>query len=197
MKTRLHTPFRRPLRVPALLTVMLLAAAWPAAAQHVHGHGHGDGGPAMGTRSPYAGQESRAVKALSPEHVAGLKKGEGLGLAKAAELNSYPGPRHVLDMATGLELTAEQREATQALFDHMQATAQALGRSILETEHTLDTAFAQGSIDPAMLERLTGEIGRLQGQLRNVHLRAHLDMKRILTAQQVAAYDRLRGYTAR
>lgn len=197
MKTRLHLAFHRPLRVLALLTLLLPAAAWPAAAQHMHGHGHGDGGPGMTAPSPYAGQESRAVKALSPETTAGLKKGEGLGMAKAAELNGYPGPRHVLDMAAGLELTAEQREATQTVFDHMQASAQALGRSILEAERTLDTAFAQGSIDPDRLQRLTGEIGRLQGQLRNVHLRAHLEMKHILTAQQVAAYDRLRGYTAR
>ena len=48
-------------------------------------------------------------QALSPEDIQGLLEGRGMGLAKAAELNSYPGPKHVLEMADALELTPEQR----------------------------------------------------------------------------------------
>jgi hypothetical protein len=46
--------------------------------------------------SPYAGQQTRAIKALAPEDLAALRNGEGMGMAKAAELNGYPGPAHVL-----------------------------------------------------------------------------------------------------
>ena len=34
-----------------------------------------------------------------------------MGLALAAELNGYPGPSHVLELADKLELSAEQRAA--------------------------------------------------------------------------------------
>ena len=124
------------------------------------------------------------------------ENGLGMGLAKVAELNRFPGPRHVLDLAPEMELGAGQRAETQAVFERMQARAQALGRAILAAEQALETAFAEGTIDADRLERLTDEIGRLQGELRNVHLRAHLDMKRILRPEQVARYDHLRGYAA-
>jgi hypothetical protein len=55
--------------------------------------------------SPYAGQQARTIKALSDEEIAALRNGEGLGMAKAAELNGYPGPLHVLALAAQLELT--------------------------------------------------------------------------------------------
>jgi hypothetical protein len=57
---------------------------------------------------PYAGLEQRPIKALAPERVADLLAGRGASYALAAELNSYPGPRHVLDLAAGLALTPEQ-----------------------------------------------------------------------------------------
>jgi len=37
-----------------------------------------------------AEQETREIKALSTEEVDGYLKGEGMGLAKAAELNGFP-----------------------------------------------------------------------------------------------------------
>ena len=42
--------------------------------------------------SPYAGQESRAIKALSDSEIDDLANGRGMGLAKAGELNGYPSP---------------------------------------------------------------------------------------------------------
>jgi hypothetical protein len=48
--------------------------------------------------SPYAGQQARPIKAVSDEDIAALRKGEGMGMAKAAELNGYPGPAHVLSL---------------------------------------------------------------------------------------------------
>ena len=39
-------------------------------------------------------------------------------------------------------------------------------------------------------------IATLQGELRAIHLRAHLATRAIRSAAQVARYDELRGYTA-
>jgi hypothetical protein len=55
------------------------------------------------TTSPYTGQEQRAIKALSDEEIRDLLEARGMGLAKAAELNSYPGPLHVLRSPTSLD----------------------------------------------------------------------------------------------
>ena len=61
------------------------------------------------SQSPYMGQESREIKALSPQEISDYLLGRGMGLAKAAELNGYPGPAHVLELAVQLEITSEQR----------------------------------------------------------------------------------------
>jgi len=49
--------------------------------------------------SPYAGQETREITALSAQEVDNLLNARGMALAKAAELNGYrrrrPGPRHL------------------------------------------------------------------------------------------------------
>jgi hypothetical protein len=58
--------------------------------------------------SPYSGMETRSVKALS-EQIADLEAGRWMGLALAAELNGYPGPTHVLELAEALTLTSKQR----------------------------------------------------------------------------------------
>jgi hypothetical protein len=71
---------------------------------------------------PYAGQQTRQIKALSDDDIAALLKGEGTGYAKAAELNGYPGPKHVLDLAGQLKLTEAQRRQVQAIFDRMGAS---------------------------------------------------------------------------
>ena len=60
--------------------------------------------------SPYTELEKREIKALSKEEIGGYISGDGMGLAKTAELNHYPGPRHVLDLADELQLSGEQRK---------------------------------------------------------------------------------------
>jgi hypothetical protein len=65
--------------------------------------------------TPYAGQQARTIKALSDDEVTALSKGEGMGMAKAAELNGYPGPVHVLALAAQLGLT-EASNATRKRF---------------------------------------------------------------------------------
>ena len=43
----------------------------------------------------YAGQQARSIKALDDAEIDTLLNGRGMGLARAAELNHYPGPKHV------------------------------------------------------------------------------------------------------
>jgi Spy/CpxP family protein refolding chaperone len=144
--------------------------------------------------SPYAGQESRAIKALSDGEIDDLTNGRGMGLAKAGELNGYPGPIHVLDLSAALELTPDQRAALAAIRDRMSAAAKPLGSAIIARERTLDEQFATGRITKPELAALTSEIGTLQARLRAVHLAAHLETKEVLSAAQIARYNALRGY---
>lgn len=146
--------------------------------------------------SPYTGQEGRDIKALSQEEVEELQTGQGMGLARAAELNGVSGPRHVLDLAAELDLTDEQREAVETIFRRMREEAVALGEEILRTERELDRAFATHRATGEAVADLTGRIGALGGRLRAVHLTAHLETAAVLTHDQVAAYSRLRGYGA-
>ena len=150
--------------------------------------------PASAQLAPYAGQQQRPIKALSSEEVAGLLAGEGMGLAKAAELNGFPGPAHVLEHADALELTPQQRVLTRTLFDTHKASARRLGEAVVEAERALDHAFQAGRIDPAMLSRLTADIGIRQARLREEHLRTHLEQAALLRKEQVERYAQLRGY---
>jgi hypothetical protein len=146
------------------------------------------------SRSPYAGQQTRQVKALSQVELDELRDGRGMGMAKAAELNSYPGPAHVLELRDKLALSAEQAATTQALQETMASQARLLGERILEREAALDQLFRDSKADTGAVDTLAIEIGTLQGQLRAVHLNTHIAMKAVLSADQVAAYDQLRGY---
>jgi len=165
----------------AIAAILALAGASDASAQHGN--------------QPYAGQEKRAVKALSDAEVADLLAGRGMGLAKAAELNGYPGPMHLLEHAAALKLSDDQRRAIEVIRARMSAAAAALGHEIVARERELDAAFAEGRIDAALLKSKTDEIAALMGRLRAVHLMAHIESRPLLTPQQVADYNKLRGYT--
>ena len=152
--------------------------------------------PSEEKESPYVGEQDRAIKALSAEEVEGYLAGEGMGYAKAAELNRYPGPKHVLGLADDLGLTEDQREETEEVFERMQAEAIRLGTQVVAREGALDALFARQEATPALLRPLVRELGELQGDLRLAHLEAHLAMKDILTEEQTDRYDQLRGYDA-
>jgi hypothetical protein len=146
------------------------------------------------TAAPYAGQQARSIKALSADDVRGYLAGEGIGMAKAGELNHYPGPKHVLAMSAHLLLSEAQTQRLQNIEARMTADAVPLGRDIVREESALDARFAQHTIDEATLRQMTAHIALLQGQLRAVHLLAHLATRTLLTDQQVRTYDRMRGY---
>lgn len=143
----------------------------------------------------YAGQESREIKALSAEDIQAYLSGKGMGLAKAAELNGYPGPSHVLALSSQLNLTADQKKLTQAQFAAMEESAVTYGRTLVEEERRLDQMFASKTITPELLSVSLERTGQLQAKLRAAHLAAHLVQFRIMTSDQLALYMRLRGYT--
>jgi len=138
--------------------------------------------------------QTRPIKALSDQQVSDLNAGRGMGLALAAELNGYPGPSHVLELADKLELSADQRDSIQALFDSMKADAQPLGLKLIAQETELDKMFSRRAVTPASLKASTAAIAVTQGELRETHLKYHLSTADILSAGQMRRYAELRGY---
>lgn len=151
--------------------------------------------PAAGQTSPYAAEPARDIAALSDREVAELLDGAGMGYARAAELNGVPGPRHVLDLADSLHLSADQRARIESVFARMQAEARGLGTAIVERERQLDSLFAAGAAHPDEVRNRSLELGNLYGRLRATHLNAHLETAALMHPPQVARYVRLRGYT--
>jgi Spy/CpxP family protein refolding chaperone len=171
----------------SLASIALTLLMTPALAQtyaHDSQQGH----------APYAGLENRQIKAVSDEQISDLRAGRGMSLALAAELNGYPGPSHALELAQPLALTSEQRARTQSLFVQMKRSATALGAHLIENEQRLDALFASGAATSANVAAATAETASLHGELRALHLKYHLEMKSLLSPQQVARYNELRGY---
>jgi Spy/CpxP family protein refolding chaperone len=164
---------------PLLVLVLLALAAGPSFAQ---------------SRQPYAGLEGRPIKALSEQQIADLRAGRGMGLALAAELNGYPGPMHVLELADSLDLSGQQRAKMQELFAAMKAEAIPLGERLIAQEADLDNAFAGKTITAASLAASTEAIGATHAALRQAHLKYHLFTVEVLTPTQIQRYAELRGY---
>ncbi len=148
----------------------------------------------VNAETPYAGMQTRSIKALSEQQIADLSAGRGMGLALAAELNGYPGPAHVLELADGLDLSTDQRTRVQGLFDSMKAEAVPLGSRLLEQEADLDGQFANHTVTPESLKASTAAIAATQGVLRETHLKYHLLTGKVLTPPQMMKYAELRGY---
>jgi hypothetical protein len=138
---------------PAILAILVVMAVFPAFAD-----------------TSYAGLQQRPDKALSAQQIDDLRAGRGMGMALAAELNDYPGPRHVLDLSDklGLGLTPAQRKRVSRL-------------------------FAQKRAGDAELRSITAVIARRNGDLRYVHLGYHLSVRGLLSDRQIARYATLRG----
>ena len=145
--------------------------------------------------SPYAGHQQRAIKSLSESEVSALLAGQGAGMAKAAELNGYPGPLHTLELEEPLGLSAEQVSATRALMTAHKARAAELGATLVEAERRLDAVFSGQQADAAAVDEATARIGILQSRLRAEHLKTHLAQTALLRPEQIRHYAVLRGYS--
>jgi hypothetical protein len=151
--------------------------------------------PNQTARSPYIEQLDSSVRGLSAQEVDDLLNGRGAGYARTAELNNYPGPRHVLDLKQELGLSADQVQQIQAAFEQMQAKAKQVGQEIIQYEARFSAAFANRTISETDLQEQTKALALLYGQLRAIHLEAHLKITPLLSIEQITTYNILRGYT--
>lgn len=151
---------------------------------------------AVWAQTPYAGMQSRHIKALSDQQIGDLRAGRGMGLALAAELNGYPGPSHVLELADQLGLNPEQRRKVEEMFSEMKIETTPIGNILIEKEAYLDRQFASRTITDESLGSATAAIAKTQGELRQAHLKYHLRTAAVLDQAQLARYAELRGYTS-
>lgn len=166
----------------ALPILMLGFAAQASDPQHFH-------------VSKYAGQENRAIKGLSPDDIAELKRGGGWGLAKAAELNGVPGPAHLLEMKDEIPLDEAQVSAISEIFEQMKAQAIQQGERLIAFERELESHFQNRTFTDAILRSSLDAIAEARKELRYIHLAAHLKTPEILSEDQIKKYNTLRGYS--
>ncbi len=143
-----------------------------------------------------AADPAAVPKGLSADDAQAYLDGRGMGMAKPAEFNGYPGPMHVLQLGNELALSADQRVKTQAIFEQMHAEAVRLGALLVEAERRLDALFANGTVKVESVQKAAAEVARLHGSIRAVHLNAHVVLRPVLSAEQVSRYQELRGYKA-
>ena len=173
-------------------SIILATLSSPLLAQHSH---HGSHSPSPSPAgSPYAEFRTRTIKTLSAQQIDDLRAGRGMGLALAAELNSYPGPMHVLEHEQALGLTAGQKTSLNALMVSMRADAIKAGQAMIESESALDRLFADGKANNDALNSAVFRAAQAAGEVRLVHLRTHILVKKDLTPEQITTYNRLRGY---
>jgi len=123
-------------------------------------------------------------------------EGAGMGYARPAERNHFPGPMHVLELADQLKLTGEQRAATQKLMETHKAQARGIGAELVAAERELELLFRGGNVDEATLARAARTTAALEGEYRLAHLETHRRMRGLLSEEQVKRYDELRGHSS-
>ena len=90
----------------------------------------------------YAGQQARDVN-RSAADIAEIQSGGGWGLAKPAELNGLPGPKHLLELRREIHLTDAQARSVETLFNRMRKQAIAESQILLQHERALDRLFSE------------------------------------------------------
>lgn len=145
-------------------------------------------------QSGYVHGQSLDVPSLTTDEVTELREGHGMGLARPAELSHFPGPKHALELAAELRLDAAQRLRIEEIRTEMTQSAVALGGRIITGEIHLFELFQGGAPTFERVSTMVGHVAELRGQLRAVHLSAHVLTRAVLTAEQLRSYDRLRGY---
>ncbi len=168
--------------------LLILALLLPVFAAHAN-----EG--ASSHHSKYAGQQGRAIKSLSAEDIAELRRGGGWGLAKAAELNGVPGPIHLLEMKDEIDLDESQHSAISAIYRRMKSRAILHGERLIDLERRLESDFRNRTITNELLRASLNAIADTKKELRYVHLAAHIETLKILTEKQVKTYNALRGYS--
>jgi hypothetical protein len=177
---------------------VVLAAQEDDARHDTGEHAHADDDSAA--RSPYAGMATVEGTTMTAEEVAGLRAGQGMRLALPAELNGFPGPLHVLELADRLEISDAVRAEVETIRAEMLAAARRQGAEVIAADRALAEAFREasgGSSDPpsaARIARLSAALGEAKGELQAIHLAAHLRTRALLSPEQRRRYEHLRGY---
>jgi Spy/CpxP family protein refolding chaperone len=143
-----------------------------------HGHGH-EGG-------------HQAAQACAVEFDKVVGEGRGFGMAFAADQNGYPGPMHVLELKDRLKLTADQEAKAQALMHAMFSESKPKSARLLELEAKLRRFFADRTADVTAVRATVAEVERASGEVRLVHLLAHLKTRELLTEDQRRIYHEAR-----
>lgn len=144
--------------------------------------------------SPYAGQEARQIKALSATEIAAFIDGKGQGFAKPAELNGFPGPMHVLELSDQLALTSQQRTESASLLATHKAQVRELGLNFIAAEAAIEKLFSSKLVTAETLRVAIDDSAKIHSQIRAAHLETHLQQTALLSNEQNAMYQRLRGY---
>jgi Spy/CpxP family protein refolding chaperone len=118
-----------------------------------------------------------------------------MGHGRAAELNHYPGPGNVLDLADELGLAPTQVQQVSAIEERLRSEAVPLGRQLLDEERRLEASFAKDKAAPETILTLSNAISDTEAQLRTAHLTAHVATRAVLTDAQLARYEYLQGYS--
>ena len=172
------------------LAALLFGTAETVAQYKGSGSGSGTGTAA----TPYSGFDKRQVASFSDAEVAAMLDGRGMGFALSAEINGYPGPAHILELADQLGLTTVQREVIRQRFEFMQVRAREAATRYVAAEKALDQAFRENVMDLVAIKRLTVEADNMRSETRFAHLQAHVEARRILAKDQLERYATLRGY---
>lgn len=186
--------------LPLSLGLAMAVTPLPGTAQQHAGHGAAAPQSAQsghaGHASPYAGMETRAIKSLSDKDIEELRSGTGWGLALSAELNGVPGPAHLLELKTELGLSPQQVSSIEAIHKAMKAEAIPAGERLIAAEAAIETAFVNGPPTEASLRKLVQAAEAARAELRYIHLARHISTPPLLTREQIAKYQKLRGYGA-
>jgi hypothetical protein len=145
-------------------------------------------------KSNYMGEIGRVIKSLSAKDIEDLTLGNGMGLAKAAELNGYPGPKHVLEMQKELFIEKEQLLSIKQIFEEMKSQAKSQGQILISLEKELNDYFSNTTITNDTLETTLKKIAEAKSNLRYIHLFAHIKTTEVLSKSQIKKYNQLRGY---
>lgn len=68
------------------------------------------------------------------------------------------------------------------------------GQEIVREEEELYKLFEEGKANDRAVRAGVERVSKLRGELRFIHLQAHLKMKQILSVNQIQRYDELRGH---
>jgi hypothetical protein len=80
------------------------------------------------------------------------------------------------------------------LYQNMSNKAKSVGSAIMSLEQNMDEAFANKTMTIENRKLMLDKSADIYGQVRFVHLSAHLDTMQILTTEQIQMYNKMRGY---